>query len=243
MIEQRKPPSTTYNVLPKNASVWLALLPTRRVLHAPGAARGLPGARARRHPGGRHRGPRRRGDRGRPQRARAARRPHRPRRDDRAACGGTRPWEAGACSIRCSTSPSSRAPCAPGAIVLARVPRVVFGTTDPKAGAAGSVLDVLAEPAAQPPAPGGVRAAGAGVRRHAARVLRLPALTARPAATPPTAEPGAECSNLLSAAPRRGGRAVECAGLENRYGLSVHRGFESPPLRVAPPAFPPLPRE
>jgi tRNA(adenine34) deaminase len=33
-----------------------------------------------------------------------------------------------------------------GAIVLARVPRVVFGTTDPKAGAAGSVLDVLAEP-------------------------------------------------------------------------------------------------
>jgi tRNA(adenine34) deaminase len=39
-------------------------------------------------------------------------------------------------------------PCAmcAGAIVLARVPRVVFGTTDPKAGAAGSVLNVLAEP-------------------------------------------------------------------------------------------------
>jgi tRNA(adenine34) deaminase len=38
-------------------------------------------------------------------------------------------------------------PCAmcAGAIVLARVPRVVFGTTDPKAGAAGSVLDVLAQ--------------------------------------------------------------------------------------------------
>jgi tRNA(adenine34) deaminase len=33
-----------------------------------------------------------------------------------------------------------------GAIVLARVPRVVYGTADPKAGAAGSVLDVLAEP-------------------------------------------------------------------------------------------------
>jgi tRNA(adenine34) deaminase len=33
-----------------------------------------------------------------------------------------------------------------GAIVLARVPRVVFGTRDPKAGAAGSVLDVLAQP-------------------------------------------------------------------------------------------------
>lgn len=39
-------------------------------------------------------------------------------------------------------------PCAmcAGAIVLARIPRVVFGTSDPKAGAAGSVLDVLAEP-------------------------------------------------------------------------------------------------
>ncbi len=39
-------------------------------------------------------------------------------------------------------------PCAmcAGALVLARVPRVVYGTTDPKAGAAGSVLDVLSEP-------------------------------------------------------------------------------------------------
>ncbi len=39
-------------------------------------------------------------------------------------------------------------PCAmcAGAIVLARIPRVVFGTADPKAGAAGSVLNVLAEP-------------------------------------------------------------------------------------------------
>ncbi len=40
-------------------------------------------------------------------------------------------------------------PCAmcAGAIVLARIPFVVFGTADPKAGAAGSVLDVLREPA------------------------------------------------------------------------------------------------
>jgi tRNA(adenine34) deaminase len=38
-------------------------------------------------------------------------------------------------------------PCAmcAGAIVLARVPRVVYGATDPKAGACGSVLDVLAD--------------------------------------------------------------------------------------------------
>jgi tRNA(adenine34) deaminase len=39
-------------------------------------------------------------------------------------------------------------PCAmcAGAIVLGRVGRVVYGTADPKAGAAGSVMDVLAEP-------------------------------------------------------------------------------------------------
>src|SRR2546421_11543088 len=39
-------------------------------------------------------------------------------------------------------------PCAmcAGAIVLARVPRVVFGALDPKAGAAGSVMNVLGEP-------------------------------------------------------------------------------------------------
>ena len=54
-------------------------------------------------------------------------------------------------------------PCAmcAGAIVLARVPRVVFGAADPKAGAAGSVLDVLAEPRLnhRPEVIGGVLAA------------------------------------------------------------------------------------
>jgi len=37
-------------------------------------------------------------------------------------------------------------PMCAGALVLARVSRVVYGAADPKAGAAGSVLDVLAEP-------------------------------------------------------------------------------------------------
>jgi tRNA(adenine34) deaminase len=38
-------------------------------------------------------------------------------------------------------------PCAmcAGAIVLARIPRLVYATADPKAGAAGSVLDVLGD--------------------------------------------------------------------------------------------------
>jgi tRNA(adenine34) deaminase len=52
-------------------------------------------------------------------------------------------------------------PCAmcAGAIVLARVPSLVFGAADPKAGAAGSVLDVLGEPALnhRPRVAGGLR--------------------------------------------------------------------------------------
>jgi tRNA(adenine34) deaminase len=54
-------------------------------------------------------------------------------------------------------------PCAmcAGAIVLARIPTVVFGAADPKAGAAGSVLDVLRRPALnhRPQILGGVREA------------------------------------------------------------------------------------
>jgi tRNA(adenine34) deaminase len=54
-------------------------------------------------------------------------------------------------------------PCAmcAGAIVLARIPVVAFGAPDPKAGAAGSVLDVLREPALnhRPEVVGGVREA------------------------------------------------------------------------------------
>jgi len=54
-------------------------------------------------------------------------------------------------------------PCAmcAGAVVLGRIPRVVYGTADPKAGAAGSVLDVLAQPRLnhRPEVTGGVLAA------------------------------------------------------------------------------------
>jgi tRNA(adenine34) deaminase len=61
-------------------------------------------------------------------------------------------------------------PCAmcAGAIVLARVPRVVYAAADPKAGAAGSVLDVLGEPALnhRPDVAGGLLA------EEAAQILR-----------------------------------------------------------------------
>ena len=52
-------------------------------------------------------------------------------------------WRVLGCTLVVTLEPCAM--CA-GAIVLARVPRVVYGCTDPKAGAAGSVLDVLAEP-------------------------------------------------------------------------------------------------
>jgi tRNA(adenine34) deaminase len=57
-------------------------------------------------------------------------------------------------------------PCAmcAGAVVLARVPRVVYGASDPKAGACGSVLDVLGEPRLnhRPQVAGGLLAAECG---------------------------------------------------------------------------------
>ena len=55
-------------------------------------------------------------------------------------------------------------PMCAGAIVLARVPRVVYGAPDPKAGAAGCVLDILGEPRFnhRPQVDGGLLAGEAG---------------------------------------------------------------------------------
>ena len=89
---------------------------------------------------------RRRGRRGGPQRARAAPGPDRPRRDHRPARGRARRSAAGGCSTPSSTSRSSRARCAPARSCSRACPRVVYGASDPKAGACGSVLDVLGEP-------------------------------------------------------------------------------------------------
>jgi tRNA(adenine34) deaminase len=61
----------------------------------------------------------------------------------RAAAEALGSWRLLDCVLYVTLEPCAQ--CA-GAIVLARIPRVVFGTLDPKAGAAGSVLDVLGEP-------------------------------------------------------------------------------------------------
>ena len=73
---------------------------------------------------------------------------------------------AGSWRVLDSTMYVTLEPCAmcAGAIVLARVPRVVYGASDPKAGACGSVLDVLSEPRLnhRPQVVGGVLAGECG---------------------------------------------------------------------------------
>jgi tRNA(adenine34) deaminase len=66
-------------------------------------------------------------------------------------------WQLAGCTLAVTLEPCTM--CA-GAIVLARVPRVVFGAWDPKAGAAGSVWDVLRDRRLnhRPEVVGGVRA-------------------------------------------------------------------------------------
>jgi tRNA(adenine34) deaminase len=60
----------------------------------------------------------------------------------REAARALRTWRLLDCMMYVTLEPCAM--CA-GAIVLARLPRVIYGAADPKAGAAGSVLDVLGE--------------------------------------------------------------------------------------------------
>lgn len=52
-------------------------------------------------------------------------------------------WRLENCTLYCTLEPCAM--CA-GAMVLARLPVLVFATTDPKAGAGGSVMDILNHP-------------------------------------------------------------------------------------------------
>ncbi|MEE1622072.1 tRNA adenosine(34) deaminase TadA [Zafaria sp. Z1313] len=59
------------------------------------------------------------------------------------AAGSDDGWRLADCTLVVTLEPC---PMCAGAIVLARIPRVVFGAWDEKAGASGSVFDVLREP-------------------------------------------------------------------------------------------------
>ena len=60
-----------------------------------------------------------------------------------AASNALHSWRLGDCTLYVTLEPCAM--CA-GAIVLARLARLVYGAADPKAGACGSVLDVIHEP-------------------------------------------------------------------------------------------------
>ena len=64
-----------------------------------------------------------------------------------------------------------------GAMIHARLGRLVYGAADPKAGAAGSVLEVLNHPRLNHQMISDVRCSRAGVRRIAAGVLPRTALS------------------------------------------------------------------
>ncbi|WP_312178972.1 tRNA adenosine(34) deaminase TadA [Arthrobacter sp.] len=61
----------------------------------------------------------------------------------RAAAAAVGEWRLAGCTLVVTLEPCAM--CA-GAIVLARIPRVVFGAWDEKAGASGSVFEILREP-------------------------------------------------------------------------------------------------
>ena len=61
----------------------------------------------------------------------------------REACRALGTWRLDGCTLYVTLEPC---PMCAGAIVQARIPKVVFGTRNSKAGCAGSVLDVLNEP-------------------------------------------------------------------------------------------------
>ncbi len=61
----------------------------------------------------------------------------------RQAAAAIQHWRLDDVTLFCTLEPCTM--CA-GAMVLARLPRLIYATSDPKAGAAGSVLDVLAHP-------------------------------------------------------------------------------------------------
>ena len=82
--------------------------------------------------------------------------------------GGWRLWE---CTLYVTLEPC---PMCAGAIINARIPRVVFGASDPKAGSCGSVTDLFAMPYNHHPQvfSGFLEEAAAGLLRDFFRRLR-----------------------------------------------------------------------
>ena len=94
----------------------------------------------------------------------------------RAAAQAAGDWRLGGCTLVVTLEPCTM--CA-GAVLAARVDRVVYGAADRRAGAAGSLVGRAARPQARPADRGHRRGAGRGVRPPAAGVLRRAAAGGR----------------------------------------------------------------
>ncbi len=162
----------------------------------------------------------------RTQRARAAPGPHRARRD-RWRCA-RRPRSIGSWRVLDAVLYVTLEPCAmcAGAIVLARVPRVVFGATRSEG---GRLRQRAGRDSASRGSTTGLRSRAGCSRRSAARC------SAR--SSPRGAErvrglPSRRRSSSLLCVARRGGRAVECGGLENRCASYWRTGSSNLPPSV-----------
>ena len=79
------------------------------------------------------------------------------------------------CTIYVTIEPC---PMCAGAIYQARIERLVYGAADDKAGAAGTLMDIVRDPRLNHQDRGDLRRAGRRVRRHAQGILFQPSLNA-----------------------------------------------------------------
>ena len=145
----------------------------RRRLHARGAGAGAPGVGRGRSAGGRGGRARWRRHRPRPQPPVTGHDPtaHAEIAALRQAAAALGNYRLDGCDLYVTLEPCAMCT---GAMLHARLRRVVFGAADPKTGAAGSVVNLFARAAAEPPHAGAGRRAGRRVRRVAVDVLRRP---------------------------------------------------------------------
>ena len=124
----------------------------------------------------------------------------------RAACAGAGAWRLPGATVVVTLEPC---PMCAGALVAARVGRVVFGAADPKAGALGSLYNLATDPRLPHEFARDSGGPSRRMRRGAGRVLRRASLTPSRSVRPE--DPFASVVR-----PRRDARADEWDGLENR---------------------------
>ena len=173
--------------------------PSLRRRHARGPRAGRRGGRRRRGPGGRGGGPR----------GRVVGRGRNRREEDRdptahaellalqEAARTLGRWRLTGVTLVVTLEPCAM--CA-GALVLARVDRLVYGAPDPKAGAVGSLMDLSGRPAPEPPLPGRAGAPGEECGEQLRAFFRLRRATS-----------GGSGENSGSSALGSGGKSVRSA--------------------------------